>query len=268
MENIRFQLDTVAGTIEAEFSKSDSTEALETIKTTFDKCLHQTFLRVKRELNRTIRFINTLTNQYIQHQMLLAVKEYKSSEAQTQLKLLYDYLDDQLAVLHDNLYADPFKRLLQSLWDLIGADLKDIILPDKQTSVDLDIDTAHYIVKILEELQDYFHADGAGLNHEYLREHSSEIRRLLELFEQSTQQLIKSFTSSDTEADNELIKRVLQTRAHEDKEASAFLSEYEERDKMIDTKTDLQKVNFYAPIFSLYICRYERTLCLERMSLY
>jgi esterase/lipase len=187
--------------------------------------------------------------------MMLAIKVFKTTESQVQLKLLYDYLDDQFSVLHDNLYPEPFKKLLQSLWDSISSDLKDIILPEKQTSIDLDLSTSHYIVKILENLQEYFHADGAGLKREYLTEHTADIRQLLDLFQQSTQQLIKTFTTSaaknDTEIDNELIKRVLQARVHEDKEAVAFLNEYDERDKVLDSKTDLQKVNNLICRFSL-----------------
>jgi hypothetical protein len=135
---------------------------------------------------------------YIVGKLIAFLRAQQSLEKSTEegdLKHLYDYLDDQLAVLYDNLYPKLFKKVLQSLWRGIVEDLRSALLPtiENKNRVSMDIQRAKDLSAVLEELVEYFYCDGNGLDREYIKQQETTLRKILTLCELPTSELIKKY---------------------------------------------------------------------------
>ncbi|CAG8625194.1 11552_t:CDS:2 [Cetraspora pellucida] len=114
---------------------------------------------------------------------------------------LFDYFDENLMILHNNLHSEVFKAVMRWIWKEIVTIIELIIIPplsDRQSDLKpLSDNELMIVLKWLQFLKQYLHADGNGVSIEILENQKyKEISQIDKFYNLDTEQLMQEYLNN------------------------------------------------------------------------
>ncbi|PRP88770.1 putative ADP-ribosylation factor GTPase-activating protein AGD11-like [Planoprotostelium fungivorum] len=233
-----------------------------------DNFFGPTMRALKIERERSLQALWERIGPYVRAQILLATQDNdhkratrekkKSEPVGRPLERLTNYLDEQLTTFIDHTSPELFRIIIRFLWDALLVDVSDMIFPDDEDDDDEeepDLMTEEECTRmqaVLKRMEDFFYANGAGINRDKIGEGIDRLERMMKLIRLPTREVIdihlklKAREAGDVHADeNKRIAitsdvpidgfnmsyttMVLDSR-REDKIAQSFLNETKQKD--------------------------------------
>ncbi|CAG8623658.1 26241_t:CDS:2, partial [Racocetra persica] len=114
---------------------------------------------------------------------------------------LFDYFDENLMILHNNLHPEVFKAVMRWIWKEIVTIIELIIIPplsDRQSDLKpLSDNELMIVLNWLQFLKQYLYADGNGVSSEILEiQRYKEISQIDKLYNLDTEQLMQEYLNN------------------------------------------------------------------------
>eukprot|EP01117_Protostelium_nocturnum_P006115 TRINITY_DN2203_c0_g2_i1.p2 TRINITY_DN2203_c0_g2~~TRINITY_DN2203_c0_g2_i1.p2 ORF type:complete len:1713 (-),score=617.89 TRINITY_DN2203_c0_g2_i1:143-5281(-) len=193
IETAREKLDGLITELEEELEKSNERSkhnpnglTFDILKQTFEDCSRKAFGSARTNLDNLIQLNSDKINNQIKKVLNAAIfgREPSISTVKSQLKTTFE---PQLQLLLENLLESTFKKISRKIWGEVVEDLHIIAVAKER---DLSHSQIRLILPILEELISIFGLKGKGIPKNYAEESSMNVRKLLELWTQSSSILI------------------------------------------------------------------------------
>eukprot|EP01114_Cavostelium_apophysatum_P022335 TRINITY_DN8046_c0_g1_i1.p1 TRINITY_DN8046_c0_g1~~TRINITY_DN8046_c0_g1_i1.p1 ORF type:complete len:375 (-),score=119.11 TRINITY_DN8046_c0_g1_i1:64-1143(-) len=148
-----------------EFARTKLSEMIES-QPIYEHSFDEAFSYLKKKLDWMLMWNVLSANLLLQKELNQCIRsstrnKKRSNSSPTPSDTIMTYLDRQLEVLYDNLFAPLFRRILCALWEVVVQDVKKIGAPGQKKLKEKQIKNAE---QILEELKSFFHAGGKGLS--------------------------------------------------------------------------------------------------------
>lgn len=103
--------------IKEEFNNMEPSAQKENISFSLSFSIEQTSERTKKILEKDISFVSAKYSRYIKSQLMKVFQNISDEKLpQNEIEELCNYLDDQFALLSDNLYDILWKKILENIW--------------------------------------------------------------------------------------------------------------------------------------------------------
>jgi len=181
-----------------------------TLRESFTQCFDHAFASMNSKLQTVITTMSHKLNLQLNQLLLQGVAGMTPQAPTINVKVIKEYIDTQLVSLNSYLYPELFKLILSKVWEAILQDLENLLLSSETLPVTAPASNGNSLtpspsaspvptltpfqvkglLPFIEDLSAFFYVGGKGLSKQFVDSSTEFLRKILELWLQTTSSLI------------------------------------------------------------------------------